>query len=69
MITARNLCKRVPLAAGELAILKGIQLEIKAGETVAITGASGSGKSTLLALLAGLAIGAPPMRGRPITDG
>jgi putative ABC transport system ATP-binding protein len=54
MITAHNLSKRVPLAAGELTILKGIHLEIKAGETVAITGASGSGKSTLLALLAGL---------------
>ena len=54
MITAQNLCKRVPLASGELAILKGIHLEIKAGEAVAITGASGSGKSTLLALLAGL---------------
>ena len=54
MITARNLGKRVPLADGELEILKGINLEIKAGESVAITGASGSGKSTLLALLAGL---------------
>jgi putative ABC transport system ATP-binding protein len=54
MITANNLGKRVPMAEGELAILKGINLEIKSGETVAIIGASGSGKSTLLGILAGL---------------
>ncbi len=54
MITARALRKRVPVADGDLEILKGIELEIKSGETVAIIGASGSGKSTLLGLLAGL---------------
>ncbi|MEE4298077.1 MAG: ABC transporter ATP-binding protein, partial [Pseudomonadales bacterium] len=54
MITAKKLGKRVPMASGELEILKGINLEIKSGETAAIIGASGSGKSTLLGLLAGL---------------
>ena len=54
MIKTSQLIKRVSTAESELEILRGIDLEIKRGETAAIVGASGSGKSTLLGLLAGL---------------
>ena len=54
ILCARNLSQRVPTADGALEILSGVNLQIKAGESVAIIGVSGSGKSTLLGLLAGL---------------
>jgi len=54
MLRCSALEKTVETSEGLLHILKGITLEIKAGDSVAVTGASGSGKSTLLGLLAGL---------------
>lgn len=46
--------KQVQAGHQPLAILKGVDIDIKPGESVAIIGASGSGKSTLLGIMAGL---------------
>jgi len=51
MIEARDLKKSFFLPAGEVQVLRGIDLSIKQEEMVAIVGASGVGKSTLLHIL------------------
>lgn len=71
MIKTVNLSQQVPVFDGTLDILKGINIEIKQGESIAIVGASGSGKSTLLGMLAGLDVpssGEVHLNGEEITS-
>ncbi len=51
MIKLRNITKVYNLGEVDLPVLKGVSLDIRAGEFVSLTGSSGSGKSTLMNIL------------------
>jgi len=66
ILQASGITKTIDSGTHRVEILRGIDLEVPAGQFVAIMGASGSGKSTLLGLLAGLDA---PTTGRIVIDG
>lgn len=66
MLKVSQLSKSYGLPQGKLQVLREVDLQVAAGEAVALTGESGSGKSTLLHLIAGLD---KPDSGEIVIDG
>ncbi|MFA5983377.1 MAG: nitrate ABC transporter ATP-binding protein [Methylococcaceae bacterium] len=71
LVQLKDVCKSYGEGHDKVSILKNINLDIKAGEFIAIVGFSGSGKTTLISLLAGLIqanSGNINKQGKPITE-
>lgn len=54
ILSAENIIRNYPTSAGELRVLRGLNLKVEEGEIVALVGASGVGKSTLLHIFGAL---------------
>jgi lipoprotein-releasing system ATP-binding protein len=54
ILSAEDIIKNYPTSAGELRVLRGLNLKVEEGEIVALVGASGVGKSTLLHIFGAL---------------
>ena len=70
LLQLQNVCKSYGEGKDRNSILKNINLDIQAGEFIAIVGFSGSGKTTLISAIAGLIgvdSGALLKQGQPIT--
>jgi lipoprotein-releasing system ATP-binding protein len=65
-LVAEGVTKRFQTGEGELEILRGIDLELARGDSLAILGVSGAGKSTLLHILGGIE---HPSSGRVLLGG
>jgi len=65
-LSVENVTKQFPTRTDPLEVLRGVSLELRSGENVAIMGPSGSGKSTLLNILGTLE---PATSGRVVLDG
>ena len=66
LLSARDVHKTYDTADGPFAVLRGVDLSLEGGQSLALTGESGSGKSTLLHLIGGLDV---PDQGQITIDG